>query len=170
MIRLLQRLLGDRSPGGFLGSLDQEEHVLATAETEGGMLVATSYGLWTQHGESARRVGWHLISKATWGAGSLSIVETEETGRAGSAVRIADRRPVRFALPMPGKLPRVVREKVDSSILSRYRKELPDGGGAWFVQRKVPGAGQVLQVRPDPGTDTAIISAIAEEAAAKLGR
>lgn len=170
MIRLVRRLLGDRTPDGFLGSLDQEEHVLASAETRDGVLVATSLGLWSQQGKVARRIGWHLISKAGWGDESLSIVEAEEAGRAGAAVLITDRPPVRYVVPVPGKLPRVVRERVDSSILSRYRKELPGGGGAWFVQRRVPGGGQFLQVRADRGTDTAVISAIAEEAAAKLER
>jgi DNA mismatch repair protein MutH len=37
------------------------------------------------------------------------------------------------------------------------------------VQRKIPGRdGSVLQVRPDPGTDVALVEAIAEQVAAKL--
>jgi hypothetical protein len=61
-----------------------------------------------------------------------------------------------------------VRLRVDGSVRTRHRHELP-GGGAWFVQRKVPGHdGTVLQVRPDPGTDPALVSAIAEEVAEKL--
>lgn len=170
MRRLLQRLLGVRLPEGFPGTLDAEEHVVAVAEGEPRTLVATSLGLWIAEAATARRIGWHLVSKAVWQDGVLSVVEAEIAGRAGDAVLISDRPTVHFPLRAPGNLPNVVRQRVDSSIRSRYYKDL-GSGGAWFVQRKIPGARQdVLQVRPDPGTDIKIVSAIAEEAAAKLRR
>lgn len=159
----LRRLLGDRLPDGFTGALDDDEHVLAVADS----VVATSRGLWLPSDDGHQRVGWHLISKATWGDGALSIVEAAETGRAGEAVLLADQPARRFPLAQPGKLPAVVRQRVDASIAARYRKDLPDGGGAWFVQRKTPD-GDVLQVRADRGTDTELIADIAREAAAKL--
>lgn len=160
----LQRLLGDRLPEGFTATLEPHEHVLATAD---GPVVATSLGLWLPSADGHERVAWHLINKAGWADDTLSVVRAEETGRAGGAVLIADLPARRFTLQRPGKLPVVVRQRVDGSILSRYRKELPGGGGAWFVQRKAPG-GPVLQVRPDRGADTAVVSDIAREAAAKL--
>lgn len=168
-MRWLQRLLGDRLPEAFTGTLEPHEHVLAAA----GPLVATSHGLWLPSGSSStaahRRVGWHLVSKAAWADDQLSIVEAEVVERAGEAELIADRAAQRFALPEHGKLPVVVRERVDGSIVSRYHQDLPEGGGAWFVQRKTPG-GVVLQVRPDPGSDAALVAEIAREAAAKLAR
>ncbi len=170
MMRLLRRLLGDRVPEGFTGTLGPDEHVLSSARADGRPLVATSVCLWVPEGDGDRPIGWHLISKAGWTDGELSIVEAEEAGRAGDAVLISDRRAVRFSLAQPGKLPTIVHQQVNSSILSRYYKELAPGG-AWFVQRRIPGvARMVLQVRPDIGTDSEVVAAIAAEAAAKLGR
>jgi hypothetical protein len=165
---LLRRLLGDRVPEGFAGELEPTENALAAAEVAaGGHLVVTELGLWLPEG---RRIGWHLISKAVWDEGILTLVEAEEVGTAGAAVLLADRRPMRFALPRPGKLPVMVRQRVDGSIRGRHRQDLTSGG-VWFVQRKVPGQdGSVLQARPDPGVDHEVVLAIAREAAEKLAR
>ncbi|MQA61743.1 MAG: hypothetical protein GEU86_09665 [Actinophytocola sp.] len=166
-MKLLRRLLGDRAPADFTGALD-DEHVLADAATASGPLVATSRGLWVPAVDGTRRIGWHMISKAGWRDGSLSVVEADETGRAGDALLIADRRAVSYSLRPSGKLPKVVRERVNASISAAYHRELP-GGGAWFVQRKLLGvAAPILQVRAEPGTDPEIVADIAREAAAKL--
>ena len=168
--RLLSRLLGRGVlPADFPATLDAEEHVLAAAAlSDGGHVVATSLGLWLPEGRHVVRVGWHLVSKATWANGTLSIVVADETGRAGEAVLLADRPPRRLRLAKAGKLPEVVHQRVIGSIRSRHHHELP-GGGAWFVQRKVPGQdGVVLQVRPDPGTDAETLGRVAGEVAARL--
>ena len=58
--------------------------------------------------------------------------------------------------------------RVEGSIRSRHHRDLP-GGGAWFVQRKVPGRdGTVLQVRPDPGTDPELVAQLAADVARSL--
>ncbi|WP_191984407.1 hypothetical protein [Amycolatopsis eburnea] len=165
----LRRLLGDRTPADFPGTLSPGEDVVVSAPVEGGgHLVVTALGLWVPAGDGARRVGWHLVAKATWADGVFTLTESEEVGTAGAAVVLADRPPVRFRLPAPGKVPREAYQRVEGSIRSRHRQEI-GSGGAWFVQRKVPGRdGSVLQVRPDPGTDVALVAAIAEQAAAKL--
>ncbi|MEC3981960.1 hypothetical protein [Amycolatopsis sp. H20-H5] len=165
----LKQLLGDRVPDGFTGTLDAGEHAVGSVAVEGGgYLVVTPLGLWIPDGEGVRRVGWHLVGKATWADGVFTLTESEETGKAGSAVLLADRTPVAFRLTAPSKVPQLVRQRVDGSIRARYRKEF-DGGGAWFVHRKVSGTdGSILQARPDFGTDVALVAAIAEEAAAKL--
>ena len=68
---------------------------------------------------------------------------------------IADLPPQRLRLAEPGRVPEMVHARVEGSINSRHHRDLP-GGGAWFVQRKVPGRdGIVMQVRADPGTDEA---------------
>src|ERR1700754_3588035 len=134
----------------------------------GGFLFATSRGLWVPGEDGPRRIGWHLISKVTWGNGVLELVEARETGTAGEAVLLTDQRPVRYVVERAAKLPDVVHIRVTGSIRSRHRRELP-GGGAWFVQRKVPGRdGVLLQVRPDPGTDEEMVRRVAAEVAAKL--
>jgi hypothetical protein len=167
---LLARLFGDRTPEGFEGALDAGEHVLDSAEvTGGGLLVVTPLGLWIPDSAGPRRVGWHLIGKAAWRDDVIELTESDEVDTAGEAVFLADRAPVRFGLERPGKVPKLVWERVEGSIRSRYRKDFAGGGGAWFVQRKVPGRdGAVLQVQADPGTDRELVAAIATEAAAKL--
>ncbi|RJQ86652.1 hypothetical protein [Amycolatopsis panacis] len=166
---LLSRFFGRGLPEGFPGELAEGEEVIATAAVEsGGHLVVTTLGLWLPEGDGARRVGWHLVAKASWGEQGFTLIESQETGHSGAVVMLADREPVRFRLPVPGKVPQQVRLRVDGSIRARHRQEFPDGG-AWFVQRKVPGRdGTVLQVRPDPGTDPALAEAVAAEAAEKL--
>ena len=162
----LRRWLGEQLPDDFPGELAPAENALASAEVAyGGHVVVTELGLWLPEG---RRVGWHLISKAVWREGILTVVEADEVAAAGAAIILADRDPVRLALPRPGKVPVMVRQRVDGSIRGRHRQDVT-GGGVWFVRRKVPGRdGSVLQARPDPGVDPATVSAIAREAAEKM--
>lgn len=165
----IRRLFRGGVPEVLTEALAPEEYVVGHAPTaDGGYVGVTHLGLWVPSHGGVRRIGWHLISKAAWAAGTLTVTEAEETERAGEAVLLADRAPVRFELQQPGTLPKLVRQRVDGSIRSRYHKELA-GGGAWFVVRKVPGRdGVVLQVRPDPGTDPEVVRAIATEAAAGM--
>lgn len=163
-------LVGPSVPDALRAALAENEHVLAVAPVgTGGHLVVTALGLWVPESpDRMRRIGWDRVSKAVWQGDVLTVTEAEATGHAGGAVLLADRPRARYVLPKPGKIPYLVRQRVEGSIRSRYRKDLP-GGGAWFVVRKVPGAdGVVLQVRPDPGTDLDVVRGIAEEAAAKL--
>jgi len=167
----LSRLLGRTElPAGFTGRLNDDERLLAAASTvDGGPLVATSLGLWlTEPDGAARRVGWHLLSKVTWQSGTLTVVEAAEREAVEGAVLITDRAPRRWRLTDPGRLPETVQGRVEASIRSRHHRTLP-GGGAWFVQRKVPGRdGIVLQVRPDPGTDDAAVRQVAGSVAARI--
>jgi hypothetical protein len=167
--KLLDKVVGDGTPPGFTATLDEEESVVVAAEVrDGGHLVATSLGLWVPIDDGHRRIGWHLLSKVTWGDGVLVVIEAEETGEAGDAVLLTDRPPRRYPLASPGKLPQAVHRRVTGSIRSRHHRELP-GGGAWFVQRKVPGRdGIVLQVRADPGTDPDAVRTIAAEVASRI--
>jgi hypothetical protein len=170
MNRLLQRLLGrEGAPAGSVGSLLPDEHVLASAAlTGGGHLVVTSHGLWFPDGQAPRFVGWHLVSKAAWQGGAIVLVEAVEGETVDNVVLLADRPPRRLGLAEPGRVPKVVHERVTGSIRSRHHRELP-GGGAWFVQRKVAGRdGFVLQVRPDPGTDPALVRRFAAEVGKQL--
>jgi hypothetical protein len=166
VIGLFRRLLGRGAPPGFAGELADDENVLAVA----GSLVATSLGLWVPDDDGVRRIGWHLISKATWGDGTLSVVEAQESDREPGVSLIVDLPVRRFVLETPGMLPKVVHTRVTGSIKSRHQQDFPSGG-AWFVQRKVPGEdGILLQVRADAGTDPASALAFAKEVAARLPR
>lgn len=164
---VVRRLLGrEELPPGFDGHLDADERVLATAPLpHGGHVVVTTLGIWLPEPSGARRVGWHHISKATWSSGTIGLAEADEVDTIEGAVLLADR-PVRhLPLAEPGRVPQVVHERVTASVRTRQRLELP-GGGAWVVQRKVPGRdGVVLQVRPDPGTDEAVLRQVVTDVA-----
>ena len=167
--KLYDKVVGDGTPPGFNGTLAAEESVVGTAECRtGGHLVATSLGLWVPTDDGDRRIGWHLISKVTWGDDEMVVIEAGETGEAGEAVLLTDRPAQRYPLVNPGKLPHAVHRRVTGSIRSRHHRDLP-GGGAWSVQRKVPGRdGIVLQVRADRGTDLDAVRVVAMEVAAKI--
>lgn len=162
--RLVRR---DDLPAGFSGRLDPDEHVLGSAALAGGgHLVVTTLGLWLP---GAERLGWHMVSKASWQNGAIALVEAREVDVAAGAVLIEDRPARRLRLTDPGRVPEIVHARVTGSIKSRHHRDLP-GGGAWFVQRKVPGRdGVVLQVRPDPGTDAAAARQVAVDVARTLG-
>jgi hypothetical protein len=164
--RLLARLAGTAEvPGDFRGTLETDEDVLAVGRVEDGAVVATHLGLWLPEG---RRIGWHLISKATWRDGVLVVTEAEQTGELGGAVLLRDRPVRRLRLTEPGRLPDVVHERVNRSIRSRHHRDLPEGG-AWVVQRKVPGQdGIALQIRPDEGTGDAAAEALARALTSRL--
>jgi hypothetical protein len=169
--RFLDRLSDRDVPAGFAGELAADERVLSVAELAGGgHAVATSRGLWLPDGDGARLVGWHLISKATWAQGTLSVVEAEETGAVGGAVLLADQPARRLRLQRAGRVPEIVHARVTGSIKSSHHRELP-GGGAWVVQRSVAGQdGFVLQVRADPGTDQEAVRTLAANVAEQVGR
>jgi hypothetical protein len=166
--RLVARLSGTADvPADFPGVLEADEQVLAVARMADGALIATHLGLWLPEG---RRLGWHLLSKATWKNGVLVVVEAEEAGSAGGAVLLRDLPDRRLALTEPRRLPDVVHERVNQSIRSRHHRELP-GGGAWLVQRKVPGQdGIVLQVRADRGADEEAVAEFAATVAERLSQ
>jgi hypothetical protein len=167
--RLFARLVDRDLPADFTGRLVPDERVIAVADlVGGGHLVATSFGLWLPDGDSVRRVGWHLVSKATWNQGTLAVVEAEETDTVADAVLLTDRPPRGLRLTNPGRLPEMVHVRVTRSIKSRHHRDLP-GGGAWVVQRSVAGRdGIVLQVRPDPGTDLDAVRSLAAQVAEQV--
>jgi hypothetical protein len=171
-MRFLRKLLGREDvPADVAGRLAADERVLAVAAMgDDEQLVVTSLGLWLPGPEGARLVGWHLISKATWKSGVLTVVEAEEAETIGGAVLLADLPPRRLRLTEPGRVPETVHARVEGVIRSRHHRDLP-GGGAWFVQRKVPGRdGVALQVRPDPGTDLAVLRQVVADVEHTLGR
>lgn len=166
----MRRWFGGGAPEGATGPLAPDEHVVAHAAlTDGGHVVVTSHGLWLPGDDGPRRIGWHLVSRASWSSGALGVVEArEEAVPADGVVVLADLPERRLRLAEPGRVPETVHARVTGSIRSRHRRELVDGG-AWFVQRKVPGRdGTVLQVRPDPGTDRDVVTRLAAEVARRL--
>lgn len=169
--RFVTRIVEGDAPNEIVGHLAANERVLAVATVAGGgNLVATSIGLWSPGDDGPRRVGWHLISKATWDNTSLSVTEAEEIGTVSDAVLLTDLPVRRWRLARPGRLAEAVHARVTGSIRSSHHRDLP-GGGAWVVQRSVAGQdGIVLQVRADPGTDAQAVRSLAEQVAERVRR
>jgi hypothetical protein len=165
---LLARVRRRHTPEWFTGELAAGERVLGYGGSREVLLVATSLGLCVPFDGAHRRVGWHLLSKAAWSDGVLTITEADEVGTAGEAVLLADREPVSYRLAQSRDIPQLVAQRVTESVTSSEHRELP-GGGARFVRRKVPGrGGVVLQVRIDPGADEQAVRAIAAQVAEGL--
>lgn len=165
------RLFGrEPVPDAVADRLEPSEAVVATAVVAGGgTLVVTSWGVWPPSA-GTERIGWHEIGKATWDTTSLVVTPTVAEEIAPGTELLRDGRPHRFRLTEPGAVPRAVQQRVDQSIRTRNRRELP-GGGAWVLQRKVPGRdGLVVQVRPDAGTDPVAARRLAEGIAERLPR
>lgn len=144
--RWLRRLLGATLPEGFDGRLEHDERVLGSAAVAGGgLLVVTTLGLWVPGDDGPRRIGWHLVSKATWDGRALTVIEADEVEDAApDAVQIVDRAPQRFPLPEPARVPELVHARVTRSVLHSER----DAEGNLMVRRRVPGRDGVrLQIR-----------------------
>lgn len=167
----IRRWISEPLPSGFPGELEPGERVVALAGLAGGgHLVLTQLGVWISEGAVAHRIGWHLISKAVWDRSSLLLTEAVSTGTAGESVLLSDLPPRRVTPVEPGRVPEEVRDRVTRSIRTSEHVELP-GGGAWFVQRRIPGRdGFVLQVRADPGTPEAVVHRMAIDVSARLPR
>ncbi len=96
------------------------------------------------------RIGWHLVDKAVWRGGTLTVIAAEDPGD-GVLVELPPRS-VRLAEPRD--LPPTVRARVERSIAyTRYHKLAP-AGGVRVVGRRVPGRdGLSWQLVFDAGTD-----------------
>jgi hypothetical protein len=168
--RLVAVLAGrEPVPEGFTGTLATGERIVADGRgPRGSVVLATDLGLWLPPGPSAadddvpaaRRIPWHLVSRARWAQGALEVVEAEPEDLGGGVVLLTDLAPRRVPLVAAGRIPETVQRRVTDPIRSRQHHEIADGG-AWFVQRKVPGEGVVVQVRPDPGTDPDAVRTVA---------
>ncbi|MFL6130495.1 MAG: hypothetical protein ACJ73E_15715 [Mycobacteriales bacterium] len=130
------RLFGhrERPPAEALAPLARDERVVSWATAvDGGAVLATPLGLWLPG--AAERIPWHLVDKATWRDGALTVVAAEDAG-AGVLDELPPRS-VRIAVPRD--LPQTVRVRVERTIVSTRHYRLPDGGGVRVVGRRVPG-------------------------------
>jgi hypothetical protein len=132
-VKLFQR--AERPPADIAALLGPEDRVLSWASTEDGTTVlASRFGLWWPETDGPRLIGWELISKATWEAGRLRVVETEVV----DDMLLVDRPAVVALLAEPRDLPPTVRKRVEASVARTELAPVP-GGSARFVARRVPG-------------------------------
>jgi hypothetical protein len=144
-VALLSRWV--RPPAELRRLLDGHERVLAVADTESSVAIATQLGLWLPEAGSWRRVGWDRVVKATWTEGGLHVVEG-----ALEAGIVTDLPDVAVALVEPRNLPAVVRARVENSIVRSEQVQV-SGGTARLVARRVPGVdGISWTARLDTGT------------------
>lgn len=142
-----------RPPEEALTPLDRHERVVSWASTvDGGAVVATPLGLWLPGtgGDAAVRLPWHLIDKATWRDGTLSVTAAVDPGDGV----LTEQPPRVVRLAEPRDLPQTVRVRVQRAIAFTRHHRLPSGGGVRVVGRRVPGRdGISWQLVFDPGVD-----------------
>lgn len=145
-------------PDDVAGALPAGERVLAFAAYDAGHLVATMTGLWECPREVAA-VLWHWdeIDRAEWAEGHLAMQVTPD----GS-----DPRPVSFTTTAPGKLPEVIRDRVNASIVINDWHRLASGGGVRVLARRRQGEERLRWLLAfDRESDAADASSRAEAAA-----
>ena len=169
------RLFGrrERPPAQAVARLERDERVVAWASTATGAVLATPVGLWLPG--YPERLPWHLIDKATWKDGTLTVVPAVDTG--GGVLEEQAPRAVR--LTVPRDLPNTVRVRVQKAIAFTRHHPLPLDGprrGVRVVGRRVPGRdGVSWQLVFDRGVDRddpalrAAAAAYVEQARAELG-
>ena len=157
-------------PSNLTPSLERDERVLAWARLNDGVaLVATNRGLWLPvGGGDLRRLGWHEIHKATWGDGVLTLVAADSTPLIeDSDISVAvDSAPEAYKLDDADNLPKRIRERVTASVAYTSLHQLPTGGSARVVGRRISGRdGLSWFVRYEGNvdrTDPAVIAATSE--------
>lgn len=112
-------------------TLSEGERVLAYARTaDGGWAAGTDRAL---HLGNGRVLGWHQVDQARWVETDqvLEVVTLPEVSTAAQMHRVA--------IPVPGLLPELVRERVTSNIVAAERVDLVGAAGARLLARRVPG-------------------------------
>lgn len=133
MMGLLRRR--ERPPADVVALLDRDERIVSWADVDDGTaVVATSAGLWWPNTAGSRRISWHLIDKAVWRDGQLTVIEAE----VADEVLLVEKRPVSVPICVARDLPPTVRKRIESTVVRS--QVLPvDGGSARFVARRMPG-------------------------------
>lgn len=155
MSRLARLLRRDPPPADAVSRLDADERVVSWAGAPGGAaVVATQRGLWLPAAGPGKagpeRLLWHLIGKAVWRDGALTVYPVDDVGDGV----LADRPAVSVRLSEPRDLPPTVRTRVERSIAFTRHHRLPTSGGVRVVGRRVAGLdGLAWQLAFDPGTD-----------------
>jgi hypothetical protein len=148
LTRLFRR---ERPPEEALMPLDRDERVVSWGTIEdGSTVVATPRGLWFPAADGPERLAWHLIDKAVWRDGTLTVTAAVDTGDG-----VLDELPPRTVrLATPRDLPATVRARVERSIAYTNHHALRPAGGVRVVGRRVTGQdGLAWQLVFDAGTD-----------------
>lgn len=141
----------ERPPEEMSRLLGADERVVSWAPLAGGSAaVATPLGLWLPDLAGPRRVPWHLVDKATWRGGTLTVTPAVDTGDGV----LEEQQPRSVRLADPRDLPPTVRTRVQRTIAYSRHHALAPTGGVRVVGRRVPGRdGLTWQLVFDAGTD-----------------
>jgi hypothetical protein len=136
-------------PAELTALLSREDRVLSWADAaDGGVVLASTRGLWWPEPDAPRLIGWHLIDKAVWRDGVLTVIEAEVV----DDLLLLERPALSLQLSKPRDLPPTVRKRIESNVVRSELRSVPGGAGR-FVARRVPGRdGVVWRVRLEPGT------------------
>ena len=159
-----------------MARLDRDERVVSWAPAPGGAVVATPLGLWLPGHPD--RLAWHLIDKAIWRDGILTLIPAVD---AGDGV-LVEQPPRAVRLDRPRDIPQTVRVRVEKAIAFTRHHPLPGPEGRGVrrgvrvVGRRVPGRdGVTWQLVFDDGVDRddpavrAAAAAFVDQARAELG-
>jgi hypothetical protein len=171
-VRFLHR--PEKPPAEAVARLDPDERVVSWAPAAGGAVVATPLGLWLPG--HPQRLPWHLLDKATWKDGALTLVPAVDPGDGV----LVEQPPIAVRLDQPRDIPQTVRVRVQKAIaFTRHHPLSTDPGprrGVRVVGRRVPGRdGVSWQLVFDPGVDRddpevrAVAGAYVDQARAELG-
>ena len=163
----------ERPPAEAVARLERDERVVSFADSPAGTVLATPLGLWLPGYD--QRLPWHLVDKATWKDGVLTVVPAVDTGDG-----VLDEQPPRaLRITVPRDLPQTVRVRVQKAIsFTRHhpRPDDPARRGVRVVGRRVPGVdGVTWQLVFDRGVDRsdpavrAAAAAYVDQARAELG-
>jgi len=118
-----------------LADLERDERVLAWGATDDGEpMLATQLGLWAPMPDGRRRIGWHEINKAAWKEGLLTVTEAVHV----ESDVVEDAAPCRWSIAEPGKLPVIIRKRVEGSVAFTEHHSV-GAVGVRVVARRVPG-------------------------------
>lgn len=119
-----------RAPG-TVALADGERVLVEVTAVDGTVVVGTDRAL---HLGAGQALGWHQIDRARW-LGDDSALEVVSLPSGSSPAQT-----YRVAVPEPGRLPELVRERVTSTIVVSERVLLAGRASARIVARRVPGA------------------------------
>jgi hypothetical protein len=139
-------------PASKTPALENGERVVAWTPQGADAVVVTNRGLWIP---GHPRMRWHEIHKATWRDGTLTLVPAAVAAAPGDGYQVVDdTSPVSITLPLPGDVPKRVRERVTGSVAYTSHHPLPGGGAARVVGRRISGRdGLAWSVRFEGGPD-----------------
>jgi len=135
-------------PAEVTARLPKDERVVSWADVaSGGVVLATSRGLWWPGTDGLRLIGWQYVDKAVWRHGRLTVTEAEVV----DDLLLVERPAISVELCLPRDLPAAVRKRVEANVV-RSEVRAVGGGHARFVARRIPGRdGVVWWVRLERG-------------------